>query len=106
MDKERKQEILTKKSEILKIIAHPMRLCILNCLIESTCNVTTLVNAMNVPQSTVSQHLSKLRTAGIIVGTRNGLEINYKVVNTDVVKIIKMFVHDDIETLHLHNNIG
>jgi len=106
MDREKKQIILTEKSELLKVIAHPVRLCLLNCLMESSCNVTTLVHLMEIPQSTVSQHLAKLRTAGIIAGTRNGLEVTYRVVNTDVIKIIELIVHEDIETLNIHNTIG
>ena len=106
MNQEEKRLILTKKSELLKIIAHPMRLCILNCLLESSCNVTALVNTMNVPQSTVSQHLAKLRTAGIITGTRNGVEVNYVVTHPDVIRIIDMLVHHDIEVLEINNQIN
>ncbi len=106
MNQEEKRLILTKKSELLKIIAHPMRLCILNCLLESSCNVTALVNTMNVPQSTVSQHLAKLRMAGIITGTRNGVEVNYVVTHPDVIRIIDMLVHHDIEVLETNSQIN
>jgi ArsR family transcriptional regulator len=46
-------------------------------------------SCLNIPQSTVSQHLSKLKAAGLIKGERNGLEIQYTVVNKDVEKIIR-----------------
>ena len=42
------------------------------------------------PQSTISQHLAKLKSSGIIVGERNSLEITYKVCNDDVKKIINI----------------
>ncbi|WP_094549388.1 ArsR/SmtB family transcription factor [Petroclostridium xylanilyticum] len=79
-----------QKSEILKALAHPVRLCIVKGLIENQCNVTHMQECLNLPQSTVSQHLSKLKAAGIIEGDRNGLEICYKVVNEDVKKIIEV----------------
>ena len=79
-----------EKSEILKAIAHPVRLCIIKGLIEKKCNVTKIQQCLNLPQSTVSQHLSKLKSAGIIKGDRNGLEICYEVVNEDVINIIKL----------------
>jgi ArsR family transcriptional regulator len=46
-------------------------------------------NCLEIPQSTVSQHLQKLRTAGIIVGKRKGLEVNYKIKNQRIEKLIK-----------------
>lgn len=77
-------------AEILKALGHPVRLCIVSSLIQrdNPCNVTTMQNCLNIPQSTVSQHLSKLKAAGIIEGKRDGLEINYCVVNETVIKII------------------
>jgi ArsR family transcriptional regulator len=78
------------KSEILKAVAHPVRLCIVKGLIENECNVSKIQECLNLPQSTVSQHLTKLRAAGIIEGDRKGLEICYRVVNEDIIKIIKV----------------
>jgi ArsR family transcriptional regulator len=52
------------------------------------CNVTHIQNCLNIPQSTISQHISKLRAAGIIKGERNGLEITYSVIDEDTKKII------------------
>ena len=81
---------LTKKAEILKAMAHPVRLCIVKNLLEvDSCNVSTIQSCLEMPQSTVSQHLAKLKAAGIIEGERNGVEINYSVVNDDVKKLIK-----------------
>lgn len=90
-----KIKLLTKKSEMLKVIAHPMRLCILNCLMTTEdCNVTTLAQKMETPQSTISQHLSKLKSHNIIEGTRNGVEVQYKVVDDDVKKLMKLLLRD------------
>ncbi len=79
-------------SELLKLLGHPARLCILIGILEKDnagCNVTYMQSCLNIPQSTVSQHLSKLKAAGLIKGERNGLEIQYTVVNKDVEKIIR-----------------
>lgn len=78
-------------AEILKVLAHPVRLCIVRGLLEKgECNVSHMQNCLNAPQSTISQHLQKLRTAGIITGTRNGLEINYKVCDERVQALISV----------------
>lgn len=78
-----------KMAEKLKALAHPHRLCIVKGLMENECNVSKIQECLEVPQSTVSQHLAKLKSAGIISGKRNGLEINYSVIDADVIKIIK-----------------
>lgn len=79
-----------ENSELLKALAHPVRLCIVKGLLESGCsNVSNMQNCLDMPQSTISQHISKLKSAGIIVGERNGLEIIYKVSNEKIEKIIK-----------------
>ena len=75
-------------AEILKALAHPVRLCILKGLMDKKCNVTHMQDCLELPQSTVSQHIGILRSKGIIKGERNGLEITYSVVNEDVKKII------------------
>lgn len=76
-------------AELLKVIAHPVRLCIIKGLIsKGSCNVGYMQNCLELPQSTISTHLSKLRARGIIEGERNGLEVNYKVKDERVIKII------------------
>lgn len=76
-------------AEKLKVLAHPVRLCIVNGLLnKGECNVTHMQNCLEVPQSTLSQHLQKLRAAGIIEGRRNGLEINYRVCDPMIIKVI------------------
>lgn len=53
---------LNEKAELLKVLAHPVRLCIVKGLLENGgCNVTYMQNCLNAPQSTVSQHLQKLK---------------------------------------------
>jgi len=79
-----------EKAEKLKALAHPHRLCIIKGLIENQCNVTKIQECLDLPQSTVSQHLAKLKSAGIIEGKRCGLEICYSVVDEDAINIVKM----------------
>jgi DNA-binding transcriptional ArsR family regulator len=77
-------------SEILKVLAHPVRLCIVKGLIDNgESNVSHIQTCLDVPQSTVSQHLQKLKAARILEGTRNGIEINYRVCDELVIKLVK-----------------
>ena len=79
-----------QKSELLKAVSHPIRLCIVKGLMEKESNVTNIQECLDLPQSTVSQHLFKLKVAGIIKGKRKSLEISYRVINDDVRKIIRI----------------
>lgn len=78
-----------EKAEILKALAHPTRLCIVAGLLDKgKCNVNYMRECLNLPQSTVSQHLQKLKSAGVISGHRNGTEIFYSVKCETTKKII------------------
>lgn len=84
-------ELFESKAELLKCLAHPVRLCIVKGLFEKgQSNVTNMYNCLNMPQSTISQHIGKLKSAGIIKGERNGLEIIYSLSNDEVKKIIEI----------------
>jgi ArsR family transcriptional regulator len=78
-------------SEILKVISHPTRLCIVCKLMLGDLNVSQMQDCLEKPQSTVSQHLSLLKTRGIIEGKRYGVEVIYSLVNDDVKRLIEVF---------------
>jgi len=80
----------TDMAELFKALGHPARLCIVDGLLHNAgCNVSFMQSCLNIPQSTVSQHLAKLKAAGIIEGKREGLEIKYTVVNKEVICLVK-----------------
>lgn len=80
-------------AELLKVLAHPVRICIVKGLLDKgECNVSHMQSCLNTPQSTVSQHLAKLKSAGIIEAKRNGLEVYYKVNNDIVAELINLLV--------------
>ena len=71
---------LEDTAEVLKVMAHPIRLKIIKNLIENgPSNVGSMQEKFNIPQPTVSSHLGKLRRAGILISNRSGTEIYYKV---------------------------
>lgn len=71
---------LEERSEMLKVLAHPIRLCIVKYLMENgTKNVSQLQVILSIPQPTVSSHLGKLKRAGILSSRRDGTEIFYGV---------------------------
>lgn len=86
----------TETAEILKALAHPVRLCIVRGLIKKgSCNVSYMQECLDLPQSTVSQHLQKLRTLGILETDRNGLEISYSIKDERVKSVINIFLGEE-----------
>ncbi|MFT5871659.1 MAG: putative transcriptional regulator [Clostridium sp.] len=83
-------------SDLLKAIAHPVRICIIRGLMnKGCCNVSYMQDCLGLPQSTVSQHLQKLKSLGIIKGERNGLQINYKICNETIINVINSIYPDE-----------
>lgn len=77
-----KSEIFTEEqnqlSTLLKAIAHPARIAILQRIIVSnTCICGDLVGELGLAQATISQHLKELKMAGIIQGTIEGVSVCY-----------------------------
>lgn len=79
-----------KESELLKALAHPVRLKMVEGLMGRECNVTKMVAALKIPQSTVSQHLGVLKRRGIVEIRKDGVKTCYRVVDSKVADIIKI----------------
>jgi ArsR family transcriptional regulator len=86
---------LENKTELLKTIAHPVRLCIIRKLIENPCNVSEIHTCLEKPQSTISQHLGKLKAARVIKGERKGTKICYRVISDQVKEIIAILFNSE-----------
>src|ERR1700712_1759497 len=77
-----KTEIFTieqnRMATMLKALAHPARIAILQHLIKTdTCICGSLVEELGLAQATISQHLKELKNAGLIQGTIEGVSICY-----------------------------
>ena len=85
------RKVLEEAAEMLKAIAHPVRLCMVRRLWrKGTCNVTYMQECLDLPQSTISQQMGKLRQAGIIEGERQGLEVWYSLTDDRVRRILEV----------------
>jgi DNA-binding transcriptional ArsR family regulator len=77
-----KTEIFTEKQNklatMLKALAHPARIAIIQHLIKiDSCICGDLVEELGLAQPTISQHLKELKNAGIIHGTIEGTSVCY-----------------------------
>ncbi|HHH50345.1 MAG TPA: transcriptional regulator [Saprospiraceae bacterium] len=92
-------EKLKVSSEILRALAHPLRLKILEFIDKNKIiNVNKIYNTLKLEQSITSQHLRILRLAGIVTTKRDGKFIHYgidypKIANA--MKAIEAFLEDE-----------
>ena len=71
-------EQLERATNILKAIAHPMRISILNYLEEKgSLTVTEIHNLLGIEQSTTSHHLGILKDQGVLASKREGKNTYY-----------------------------
>jgi DNA-binding transcriptional ArsR family regulator len=80
-------------SEFLKALSHESRLLILCLLCEGEKSVTELEEVLSLRQSSVSQHLARLRLDGLVHTKRIGKAIHYSLAN-DAVRRILGTLHD------------
>lgn len=92
---EKHKEEIYKKSDILKAMSSPIRLCLLIKLIqEGPTSVNEITSCMDVSQSAISQHLSKLRDMNIVDSKKEENRIYYSCNREDVKKIIDVLMED------------
>jgi len=73
-------EYLEKMADVLKTIAHPVRLEIIELLEESgTLGVSELQVKLNIEQSLLSHHLTKMKDKGILCSKRDGKNLFYSI---------------------------
>jgi len=72
-----KKERLAARARILKALAHPTRLFIVDQLEQQERSVSELTAMVGVDVSTVSKHLSQLKQVGIIRDEKRGNQVFY-----------------------------
>ncbi len=91
MDEAYELSLIREKAALLKALSNPVRLCIVRELLErKSCNVSAMQNCLQLSQSTVSQHLGRLRDMGIISGDRKGTEVYYHITSEKAADIVRV----------------
>ena len=77
MDNQTKRK-LEFRAKIIKSLAHPARLLVVQTLSEGERCVCELTGLIGADMSTVSKHLSLMKNAGIIQDEKRGNQVFYK----------------------------
>lgn len=79
---------LAGAGELLRALAAPVRIAIVLQLRDAERCVHELVDALDVAQPLISQHLRVLKAAGVVHGERHGREVVYRLVDDHLAHIV------------------
>ena len=93
MDRHRSYE---DQAALLKALAHPVRLRIMHVLLTEGCrNVRCIERRTGVSQSSISQHLQRLRAAHLVEAERVGNEVYYQAASPDVARLVEVLTGEE-----------
>ena len=76
-------------ADVLKAVAHPLRLRIVAVLCEGEENVTALAEKVEASQAIVSQQLRILRSRGLVAASREGGFATYRLVEQNLRGLVR-----------------
>ena len=82
-------DAIKKAANCLRILSHPVRLRIIQLLLEKELSVGAISKACNVPQNVASTHLKTLERCNFLEGTREGKNVYYKVIESHLEDLLR-----------------
>lgn len=93
MDKKMAEHV----AEVLKAVAHPVRLQIVELLEANEMCVGDIVMALGGKQAITSQQLNMMKDKGVLSCRRNGTKVYYRIENKNVIKLLNC-IYDHCKT--------
>lgn len=81
-------DFLEQAAEMLKVMGHPVRLRIAQCLEPGEKKVGEIAQEIQAAQSVTSQHLKAMRVRGLLEARREATCVYYSIARPEVYKII------------------
>ena len=91
------KKVAEQVAEVLKAVAHPVRLQIIELLEEKEMCVGDIVMALGGKQAITSQQLNMMKDKGVLSCRRNGTKIYYRIENKNVIKLLSC-IYDHCKT--------
>ena len=82
------ERVLELKAEVLKALAQPTRLKILECLRGGEKCICEIVPAIDGEQSNISRHISLMQKTNLVVTRKDGVKVMVRVKDPKVFEII------------------
>jgi DNA-binding transcriptional ArsR family regulator len=91
------KKVAEHAAEVLKAVAHPVRLQIVELLETKEMCVGDIVAALGGKQAITSQQLNMMKDKGVLNCRRNGTKVYYHIENKNVIKLLNC-IYDHCET--------
>jgi ArsR family transcriptional regulator len=75
---------------VCQAVTDPKRIRIMYALHEQPQHVSALAELLEMPQPTVSRHLSVLRQRALVITDRDGNIVNYRLADTRIIQILEL----------------
>lgn len=82
-------QTLQHAANVLRVLAHPHRLKIVDLLMDQNLTVGQLAQSLDLAPNAVSQHLNHMRAHGILEAQRDGRSVFYHVINPNALNVIQ-----------------
>jgi ArsR family transcriptional regulator, zinc-responsive transcriptional repressor len=82
-------ETLEVVARALRVLAHPVRLKLVELLLDEEVPVGELADRVGIAPHVASQHLNNLRAHGLLAARRDGKSVLYRVVGPEAVNVIE-----------------
>ncbi len=84
MGGERMEKIFDLHADVCKVFSNAKRLEILNTLRDREMTATELVEKISLSKANLSQHMSILKSKGVVLTRREGINIYYRISNPKI----------------------
>ena len=88
-----KYETAQHVADVLKAVAHPVRLQIIDALEHGEKCVGDLVERLEIPQAAVSQQLGLMKDKNVLQCRRDGTKVFYSMKNLNVINLLRCVYH-------------
>jgi len=89
MKSKSKQIVYEKQAEIVKALAHPVRIAVIDYLKDGEQCVCDIAESIGSERSNVSRHLSVMVNAGLLQCRKDGLKMIYRLKTPCVVEFLQ-----------------
>jgi ArsR family transcriptional regulator len=81
-------DLLERAARTLRVLAHPVRLKMVELLLERPVAVGELAERVHLNPAAVSQHLNLMRSRGVVDASRHGRHVFYQVVSPQALALM------------------
>ncbi len=82
------KDLAIHAADVLKAVAHPIRLQIVEALEVGEMSVGEIVEALGEKQAITSQQLNIMKDKGILTSRREGARVFYRIENENVIRVL------------------